>query len=78
VERTGWWQRIVQFIRWEPSTYTVLWLSAPLRFGVPGFVIVLAFERGDYHGALASAASITFFGGLIDSKGLNRRRQGRC
>ena len=75
MERTGWWQRIVRFVRWKPTTYPEVWLFAWLGFGVPGFIIWSVVGRHPLYAALTYAMSVTFFSGLAQSWRLNRRRE---
>jgi hypothetical protein len=75
VDRTGRRQRIVQFLRWKPSTYVQVWLYAVLGFGVPGFIIWSVIGSHRLYAAGTYAAFIAFFGGLGQSWRLNRRRQ---
>lgn len=69
------WRRIVQFFHWKPRTYGQVWLSAVLGYGLPGLIVWSVVGRHPMYAAVAYAAGATFFGGLGQCWGLERRRQ---
>jgi hypothetical protein len=75
VYRTGWEERNVW--RWRPRTYRQLWLFAVLALGVPVFIIsaALPMQASWLSGAFFSGASAAFFGGLLETWRLYRRRR---
>ena len=82
MERTGWGQRFVQFLTWQPSTYKQVWLSAVIGGGVlVSIVMSVVFSAEGQRswlalGLIAGMAS-TVISGTLGSWSLNYRRSHR-